>query len=206
MVAFGAYHGLNPGMGWLFALALGLQQRSSRAIWVALGPIAVGHAASLAVVAVAVLALGAVIRPAALELAAAALLLVMGGYKLLRYYRHPRWVGVRMTWHDLVTWSFLMATAHGAGLMAAPVLVEIADSPDTSAPAVAPAAGALALAVTIHTGAMLVVMAAVAWLVYHKLGLAVLRRGWINFDLIWAAALLVVGALALTRGLWAIGV
>jgi hypothetical protein len=193
-------------MGWLFALALGLQQRSERAIWVAMVPIALGHATSVGLVAGVVLALGALVSPARLELAAAACLLVFGAYKLRRYARHPRWVGMRVGLGDLFVWSFLMATAHGAGLMIAPLLVTIAEPMRMNGHAMPQASGALGLAVVVHTGAMLLVMALVAWIVYRRLGLAVLRRSWINFDLIWAVALLLVGAVALGRGLWQLGV
>lgn len=202
MAGFGAYHGLNPAMGWLFALALGLQQRSARAIWLALPFIALGHAVALALVAAAVLALGAILPFAVVDLLAALALLGFGAWKLRRYYRHPRWVGMRVGARDLVAWSFLMAVGHGAGLMVAPVLVVIA-GPEPGVP-VGATAQALGLAVVVHTAAMLAVMALVAWIVYRKLGLAVLRRGWVNFDLIWAAALLVVGVLALGRGIWEI--
>jgi hypothetical protein len=197
-------------MGWLFALALGLQQRSERAIWVSLAPIALGHAMSLVLVAGAVLALGTLVPMRALEIGAAVVLLGFGVYKLRTYYRHPRWVGMRVGMRDLFVWSFLMAAAHGAGLMVAPLLVDVAGtSHATHNPADAmqmmslgSAAGGLGRAVAVHTGAMLVVMALIAWIVYHKVGLAVLRRSWINFDLLWAIALLVVGALALAEPLW----
>jgi hypothetical protein len=122
-------------------------------------------------------------------------LLAFGVVKLLTYYRHPRWVGMRVGMRDLFLWSFLMAAAHGAGLMVAPTLLEIsaAEGPPTSWTS---GAGML-LAVVLHTLSMLAVMAIVASVVYRKLGLKILRRSWINFDLIWAAALLVVGATAL---------
>lgn len=190
MAAFGAYHGLNPGMGWLFALSLGLQRRSERAIALALIPIAAGHAASVAIVAGAVLALGALVSPRDLEIASACVLLAFGAYKLRTYYRHPRWVGMQVSMLDLVWWSFLMATAHGSGLMIAPTLITLSDTPH-------PDSAPLALAVAIHTAAMLAVMALVSWIVYKKVGLAVLRTSWVNFDLIWAVALLIVGSVAL---------
>jgi hypothetical protein len=200
MVGFGAYHGLNPGMGWLFALALGLQQRSERAIWVSLLPIAVGHAASITVVAVLVLVAESLISLTKLRLLTAAVLLAFGVYKLFTYYRHPRWVGMQVSLRDLFVWSFLMAVAHGAGLMVAPTLlsvVSLSGSPGQSFSAQA----ALLLAVVLHTLAMLLVMASVAWIVYKKLGLMVLRRSWINFDLIWAGALLLVGGIALVHAI-----
>jgi hypothetical protein len=212
VVGLGAYHGVNPGMGWLFAVALGLQQGSARAVLMALPPIALGHAASLVAVALLLAAAGAVLSPGALAVATALCLIGFGAYKLLRYYRHPRWVGMRVGARDLVAWSFLMATAHGAGLMLAPVLVGFGAPAASAAPAQAVheghvmAAGggsaglAWALAIGLHTAVLLTVMTAIAWVVYTRVGLSILRRGWVNFDLIWAAALIVVGVLALVTG------
>lgn len=196
MVGFGAYHGLNPGMGWLFALALGLQQKSERAIWVSLFPIAAGHAASIALVAVLVLLAGNLISLPKLRLLTAVVLLAFGVYKLFTYYRHPRWVGMRVNMRDLFAWSFVMAVAHGAGLMVAPVLLGVVNISGSPGANLSTGAG-LSLAVCLHTLAMLVVMAGIAWIVYKKLGLMVLKRSWINFDLIWAGALLLVGGIAL---------
>lgn len=196
MAGFGAYHGLNPAMGWLFALALGLQQRSERAIWRSLLPIAVGHAASLAVVALLVLVGTRFISTSTLSLLTAITLLAFGLYKLFNYYRHPRWVGMKVGTRDLLAWSFLMAVAHGAGLMVAPTLLNIASLCGSPHLQLSMGAG-LSLAVGVHTLTMFTVMAVIAWIVYKKLGLAVLRQSWINFDLIWAIALLIVGSVAL---------
>ena len=200
MIGFGAYHGLNPGMGWLFALSRGLQEKSEKAVWLSLIPIALGHATSIAIIAILVLAVGQFIEPRALQLATAALLLAFGFYKLFRYYRHPRWVGMRVGLRDLFFWSFLMASAHGAGLMIAPILVSMTSHTGHHQAGMFNSMLML-LAVTIHTLAMLAVMGLVAWVVYKKVGLAILKKGWFNFDLIWAGALLVVGGIALIRAL-----
>lgn len=200
MLAFGAFHGLNPGMGWLFALSLGLQQRSERVIWYSLLPIAAGHAASIGLVAVLLLAGLRFISLELLQWLTAASLLAFGFYKLFHYYRHPRWVGMKVHGRDLLWWSFLMATAHGAGLMLAPVLLGMAGSHSGHQGHIDPAlsgSGVVLLALAVHMLAMLLVMGATAWLVYRKLGLAVLRRRWVNFDLIWAVTLILVGAIAL---------
>src|SRR5215216_3812964 len=125
MMAFGAYHGLNPGMGWLFALSLGLQSQSDRAIWKSLFPIAAGHALSLLVVAMAVVAGARFLPVSFLEIATALVLMSFGIYKIFNYYRHPRWVGMQVGMCDLTWWSFLMATAHGAGLMIAPLVLSM---------------------------------------------------------------------------------
>lgn len=196
MIGFGAYHGMNPGMGWLFALALGLQQKSERAIWLSLVPISIGHAVSIVLVVVLVLAAGHLVSTSTLRFATATVLIVFGFVKLFTYYRHPRWVGMRVGMRDLFFWSFLMAAAHGAGLMVAPTLLEISTAGGEGGAGLTPGVGML-IAVGLHTLAMLTVMAIVALIVYRKLGLKILRRGWINFDLIWAVALLVVGATAL---------
>lgn len=219
MLAFGAYHGLNPGMGWLFALSLGLQRQSERAIWISLLPIAAGHALSLVLVAALVVAGARFISTTSLQVVTALLLIGFGLYKVFNYYRHPRWVGMQVGLRDLASWSFLMATAHGAGLMIAPVVLAMTGSGIASAPAVEAAtveasmAGANAAhqvtmgstltvgaGVLIHTLSMLAVMALIAWVVYRKFGLSILRRHWVNFDLIWAVALLVVGGVALLSG------
>lgn len=200
MLAFGAYHGLNPGMGWLFALSLGLQQRSGRAIWLSLVPIALGHAAALAVVALLVLVGAQFVSAAALQWLTAATLIGFGLYKIFNYYRHPRWVGMKVSLGDLGWWSFLMATAHGAGLMIVPALLGIVQSQALLGyPAQhthLAAGGSMVVAIVVHTASMLVVMAVIAWAVYKWVGLAILRQRWFNFDLVWAIALLVVGVVA----------
>jgi hypothetical protein len=224
LILLGAYHGINPAMGWLFAVALGLQERSRAAVLRAFAPIALGHAASVAAVVGLVAVAQAFIPSEVLRLAGAAALIGYGGYKLFLRAAHPRWVGMRVNFRDLTAWSFLMSTAHGAGLMLVPVLLRLAPAapvraahvmPDgtvMSAAAMMPAghAGHMMLAgaapsanlaaVGLHTAAMFLVMAVVAVVVYEKLGLAILRRVWLNLDLLWAAALIVAGALTLALG------
>ncbi|MEZ4599929.1 MAG: hypothetical protein R2940_09075 [Syntrophotaleaceae bacterium] len=195
VIGFGAFHGINPGMGWLFALSLGLQKKSARAVWLSLLPIAAGHALSVGLVALLILAGIQLVSTTVLQLVTADLLLVFGLYKLVNYYRHPRWVGMKVNLRDLFWWSFLMATAHGAGLMVAPAFMEFGHR-SPHAHHMQPGIG-LFLAVVAHTLAMLLVMGSVAWIVYRRFSLAILRRNWINFDLIWAAALLIVGVIAL---------
>ncbi|MFV8783900.1 hypothetical protein ACNKU7_15890 [Microbulbifer sp. SA54] len=199
MLGFGAFHGLNPGMGWLFALSLGLQQQRERVIWLALLPIAAGHALAIACSAALVLLGSQLISLAALQWLTAGTLLLFGIYKLFNYYRHPRWVGMKVGLRDLFLWSFLMATAHGAGLMVVPALIGVAglDGGHAAHGGHGMHGGSsMLLAVVMHTGAMLLVMGATAWVVYRKLGLAILRQHWINFDLIWAVALLAAAAIA----------
>ena len=192
----GAYHGLNPGMGWLFAVMLGLQERQRVAVLRALPPIALGHEASIGLVA-ALLAVAQVVTAADLLRPVSAVgLIAFGVFKLARSRWHPRWVGMRVSGRDLVVWSFLMSSAHGAGLMLVPVLLGLPPAPTTpDIPTIGLSSQTLlqdAAAVMVHTLAMLAVMGAVAVVVYEKLGLDVLRRAWLNVDLLWSAA--VVGA------------
>ena len=189
--ALGAFHGLNPAMGWLFALALGLQEHSRRAVLAALIPIALGHALSVGLVALLLGAAGLAVPARGLGLATAVVLIAFGLFRLARPYAHPRWVGMRVGFRDLVLWSFLMATAHGAGLMLAPVFLGL-PGPASHLHA----SGGLAIPAA-HTGAMLLVTGALALAIYETVGLALLRRAWINLDLIWAAALIAAGAVLL---------
>jgi hypothetical protein len=194
LALLGAYHGVNPAMGWLFAVALGLQEGRRSAVLRALPPIALGHEASIALVVALVGGLQTVADPAWLRLAAAVALVGFGLFKLARPRSHPRWVGLRVSGRDLVVWSFLMSSAHGAGLMLLPLLLGLPtaghghDLPALGSGALLAAAAALA-----HTLAMLAAMGAVALVVYEKVGLGVLRRAWINLDAIWAGAVVTAG-------------
>jgi hypothetical protein len=189
LAGLGAFHGLNPAMGWLFAVALGLQRESMRAVLWSLLPIALGHAISIAVVVAGLALLQAVIGLPALQWGAALLLIGFGVYRLAA--RHRGRGGMQVGFGDLVLWSFLMATAHGAGLMLVPVLLHL---PVHAAHANHLQPGMGAAAVAVHTAALLAVAGAVAVVVYRWVGLAFLRRGWINVDLIWAIALIAAGA------------
>ncbi|HEV8346028.1 MAG TPA: hypothetical protein VGQ16_05615 [Vicinamibacterales bacterium] len=198
LLFLGAFHGINPGMGWLFAVALGMQENRSAAVWRALLPIGVGHACAVAAaVALGILA-GIVLPLHVIRWPIAAILVMLGVQRLVRH-RHPRYGSMRIGLVGLTIWSFLVATAHGAGLMVLPVWLRMSatagghsahlhDSPDL-------ASGLAAIAV--HSGSYLLVTAAIAWIVFHKLGVGLLRKAWINLDLIWAVALIASGALTL---------
>jgi hypothetical protein len=216
LLALGAFHGLNPAMGWLFAVSLGLQERRLRAVVVALGPIALGHALAIGIAAIAVGTLGLVIPQRLLLALGGVALLAFAAYKVITRFRHPRWVGMRVGPRELVMWSFLMASAHGAGMMLVPVLVALRGDAVASALAHAEHVGhmghqmpggndsllpALA-AVGLHSAAMLAVAGTLAVVVYQHVGLEVLRRAWVNLDLIWVGALVVVGGMAPGLGLW----
>jgi hypothetical protein len=194
LILLGAWHGLNPGMGWLFSVALGLQQRSRRAVFLALLPIALGHALAIGLVVLLVYLVGAVIPYRWLQIGSAATLFSIAIWKLWRA-RHPTWVGMRVNFLDLTTWSWLMASAHGAGLMVVPVLLGgrsvFCGATSASANALVSFHPLIATAaVSVHTLSHLIIAGLLAWVVYDFVGLAVLRRSWINLDLIWCFSLL----------------
>lgn len=201
----GMFHGVNPAMGWLFAVALGLQEQKRAAVFRALPPMVIGHALSIGIIIAAVLLARVSVPPLPLKIAAAAILFAFGLYRLFRA-RHPNWVGMRVSFGDLTLWSFVMASAHGAGLMLVPFFLGSSAPQDLHDHGAHHHAAAftnfsgpslLAAAVTIHTLGYLLVTALVAILVYEKLGIAILRRAWFNIDLIWMVALMVTGVFIL---------
>jgi hypothetical protein len=195
LVLLGAYHGLNPGMGWLFAVARGLQNRSRGAVLSSLLPIAIGHEASIVIVVIAVSLTEQFLPPYLIRLVAALVLVSFGVYKLLKPRTHPAGFGMRVGFVGLTGWSFMMSTAHGAGLMLAPVLLGLPvygafhSLRELSLQAVA--------AASLHVVAMLLVMGIVSVVVYEKIGLRILRRGWFNLDLGWSLVLIASGAITL---------
>lgn len=206
LAGLGAYHGLNPAMGWLFALALGLQEKRRSAVVRALLPIALGHAAAVAVT-ILLWRLAQFLLPIpTLKLSVAALLFALGAYRLFRA-SHPRGAGMRVGAKDLLVWSFLMASAHGAGLMLLPVLLAqpMPGMTHASTGAMPALPGSLNISrmvvvVVVHTVSMLAVAGVLAILffeAYEKFGLHLLQKAWLNFDLIWAVALLLAGAVVL---------
>ena len=205
MVFLGAYHGINPGMGWLFAVALGMQQRSARGVGRALPPIALGHAAAVAVVLSAVALAQVVVPPDALKRVVALTLMKLGLSRLWRH-RHPRFGDMQVTFRDLTIWSFLMASAHGAGVMVIPFVMRMptALSAASHEHAMHLMSGgtnvtAGAVAVGVHTLAYFTVMTLTAWLVYWRLGLSLLRKAWFNMDWLWAGALVLTGMVVLLK-------
>lgn len=206
LAALGLFHGLNPAMGWLFAVALALQERRLTAIFRALVPIAVGHMAAIALFAGAVILLGWALPRSIVAIVAGLLLLSFAAWRALTRFRHPR-TRFRARARELAVWSFLMANAHGAGLMVAPLLAALGHPVTDQAHASHMAdfglpIGAATLAVLVHTGAMWLTMMAVSLLVYRELGIEIVQRTWINVDRLWIATLVIAGLLSLGIGLW----
>jgi hypothetical protein len=197
LAGLGAFHGLNPAMGWLFAVALGLQEHSRNGVLRALPPIVLGHAASVLVTLGLVSMASLAAPPKAISYGVAALVCGFGVWRLVRR-RHPRWVGMKVTRWQLAGWSFLMATAHGAGLMVLPVALhsEHAGHGGHEGHGAMALASQSLLATGIHTLAMLATTTVLALLVYERLGVAVLRKAWFNLDFAWAVALIGAGTFA----------
>jgi hypothetical protein len=200
LAGLGAFHGINPGMGWLFAVALGLQERQRGAVWRALVPLGAGHLAAVAAAVGAAAVSGLVVPLDRLTYVVAFLLVGLGCRRLVRH-DHPRGVGMRVGWIGLGAWSFLMASAHGAGLMVVPFVIGLGATPagaaaacHTAAPWVA-GTGAAVAGTLVHGAGYLAVTAVTAVLVYEKLGVGILRTAWVNLDLIWAIALIITGVL-----------
>ena len=201
LISLGAFHGINPGMGWLFAVALGMQERRRGAVLRALVPLGAGHALAVAASVGVAFAVGAVVPIRDLRWPIGGVLVTLG---IMRFFshRHPRWVGMRVGMGGLTAWSFLMATAHGAGLMVVPVFVGMSMAGGGAhmhhaATAAGTNAGLALFATALHAVSYLAVTAVVALLVFEKLGVGILRRAWFNLDLIWAGALVATGAVTL---------
>jgi len=200
----GIFHGINPAMGWLFAVALGLQEQKRAAVFRALPPMVLGHALSIGIIIATVMLARVSLPHRAVRIMGAAILFAFGFYRLLRS-RHPTWVGMRVGFGDLTLWSFVMASAHGAGLMLVPFFLASPAAGDAyqhgahhgasfanfSAPSL------LAGSVIVHTLGYLLTTALLAILVYEKLGVAILRRAWFNIDFVWMLALMITGAFIL---------
>ena len=204
MVFLGAYHGINPGMGWLFAVALGMQHGSARGVWRALPPIALGHAAAVGVVVLTAALARLVVPLDALNVLVASVLMTLGLYRLWRH-RHPRFGGMQVGFRDLTLWSFLMASAHGAGFMVLPFVMPTAATRRSRGPRPCASRGcgerrtSPPRAVALHTLAYFTVMVLAAWVVYRKLGLGLLRKAWFNMDWLWAGALVLTGMVVLLK-------
>jgi hypothetical protein len=196
LLLLGAFHGVNPGMGWLFAVALGMQENRRKAVWRAMLPLAVGHGLAIATVLVLAGLTGALLPPWMLRITVALMLVSLGTYRLVRQ-RHPRGRGMRVGMIGLTVWSFLMASAHGAGLMVLPVVLAAAPRHSDHGGHTSGLAMSGAFATGVHGVGYLLATALAATVCYEIVGLTWLRKGWVNVDALWAAALILTGVVAL---------
>jgi hypothetical protein len=206
VVASGLYHGVSPGMGWPLAVSAGLIERSSRALVAALWPLTVGHLLATFVVILPFALLVAIVEWQQQIQVGASLLVI--GFGVLRFVsrRHPR-VLARIRPTQLGLWSFVVAIAHGAGLMLVPIYLGLCRAADLDKSEQAAGAllnanlGMAVLVSVVHSGAMIAAGGFLAWLVYRYLGLTFVSRSWFNLDATWAFSLVLVGALSLTISL-----
>jgi hypothetical protein len=192
LVLLGAFHGINPAMGWLFAVALGMQEQRRQAVWRALLPLGLGHGIAIALAIVCATMLGIALPRNVLRWAVAVLLIALGLLFLFRH-PHPRWAAMRVSMTDLTFWSFLVGTVHGAGLMVVPVFLGMTEHNSAHIHLGTNDAKVALLATGVHAASYLIVTGLIASLVFEKFGVNFLRKAWINVDLIWAAALVMTG-------------
>ncbi len=197
VAALGAFHGINPAMGWLFAVALGLHRQSRATVVASLLPIALGHALSIAGVALLLVTAGLLVPGNVVRIGSGMALLAWAIYHWRFGHRHRVRFGMQTGLLGLAAWSFLMSTAHGAGVMLWPALMPSCLPEGTTASGLGAPMTAAVAGVGIHTLAMLATTAVTAVLVYEWVGVAVLRRAWLNVDLVWTLALAATAALLL---------
>jgi hypothetical protein len=205
VVALGLYHGINPAMGWPLAVANGMAEQRARAVFATLLPLGGGHFMAIAIALAPFAWLGWYLEwNRAIRIGAGAAVLLFGAFKLVSR-RHPRLLA-RIPPTRLAWWSFLMATAHGAGLMLVPFMLGLCATPAADGTGHAAAMNFLVranldtalLVGAVHTLASLLAGIVMAWLVYRYLGLRFLRRAWLNLDAVWGASLVLAGA----TGVW----
>lgn len=184
-VLFGLFHGVNPAMGWLFALFRALFHKDRSLLFKSLGPIALGHALSVGIVVLVMVGAQSLLPVTPVRWGAAVIVLAVGLYKLWRVGRHPGWRSLQVKNWDLFLWSFLCATSHGSGLMLVPALFGHQGF------------GTALLIMGLHSGVMLLAMASIAVLIHDRVDLNRVRRFWLNFDLVWAYGLVVAGVLSI---------
>lgn len=202
VILSGVYHGVNPGMGWPLAVSSGLMEGRGRSLVKALGALAVGHLLAMLALLLPFSMLTVLVSWQTEIRAGAAGLVIAAGIYLLINRRHPR-ILARVAPSRLVLWSFLAATAHGAGLMLVPIYLGISGT-DPGADAHAAARhlmgsniGSALVVALAHTAAMMMAGGVLAAATYCYLGLRFVSRTWFNLDLVWALSLILVGLSAL---------
>ena len=214
VVAIGVYHGLNPAMGWPLAVANGMTEKRGAAVFVTWLPLGMGHLLAMALVLVPFALLAWMLQwGREIRIGAGALVLLFGVSRLF-LRRHPRWLArIRPT--QLVLWSFLTATAHGAALRLLPILMGLCETPAAAAAVASTSAfdheaamglmrSSVGTAVTVslvHTAAMIGSGLGVAWVVYRYLGLRALRAAWFDLERVWALGLIASGVAAVAMAL-----
>jgi hypothetical protein len=206
VVALGVYHGINPAMGWPLAVANGMAERRARSVFAALLPLGGGHFMAIAIALAPFAWLSWYAQwNHAIRIGAGTVVLLFGAFKLINR-RHPRMLA-RIPPSRLAWWSFLMASAHGAGLMLVPFMLGLCSTPAPGATAAVmnfmarANLGTAVLVAAVHALASLLAGISMAWVVYRYLGLRFLRRAWLNLDVAWGASLVLAGAAGIALGM-----
>jgi hypothetical protein len=198
VILSGLYHGVNPGMGWPLAVSAGLMEGRHRAMGKAIAALAAGHLLAMLAILLPFSMMTALLRwEVEIRIGAGLLVVAMGIYLLINR-RHPRFLA-RIPPTRLMLWSFLVAMAHGAGLMLVPIYLGICgiDAGDTGHEAARElmsenVASAFLVALA-HTAAMTIAGGIIALTIYFYFGIRFLSRTWFNLDVVWASSLVLVG-------------
>ncbi|MEL6170580.1 MAG: hypothetical protein AAGK67_05770 [Pseudomonadota bacterium] len=210
VLASGLYHGANPGMGWPLAVSGALFERKLSALWRALAALGVGHVLAMAVILLPFAVVFTLQEHQREIRIGAALIVTAMGIGLLIWRRHPRFLS-RVKPSRLALWSFLVATAHGAGLMLLPIYlglcgIDVGETKGAHADhlgtfdVIAMNAQMAMMVALAHTLAMILSGGAIALAVHQVLGLKFVSTSWFNLDMVWALSLVVVGGISL----WAV--
>lgn len=202
VILSGLYHGVSPAMGWPLAVSAGLFERNSRAVVLALGPLAGGHLLAMLLILLPFSILATLVFwQRQIQIGASLLVIVFGVYRFIDR-RHSRALA-RIRPSQLALWSFAVAIAHGAGLMLVPIYLGLCrtvgiDPGHAAANTLIGAhLGMAVLVSTVHSAAMIAAGGAMAWLAYRHLGLELVSRSWFNLEAVWAASLVIVGSASL---------
>lgn len=170
----GLYHGINPAMGWLLATSVGIEYRSRKALFFALIALTLGHATAIGTVIFGIGWLKLYIPFHFIQTITAITLFALGGYHLYRHW-HPKWMTLHVGYSTIFFWSFVVASAHGAGIMLIPFLMD---------------KGGLLL-LCIHTLGYFFAALGASFFLFETLKLNLLQKKWMNFELIWSLSLLI---------------
>jgi len=208
VILSGIYHGVNPGMGWPLAVSAALMKKRHWAMLPALAALAAGHFLAMIAMLLPFSFIKSLLQWDFEIRFGAGVLLVLLGLFLLIYNKHPRFLA-RIKPTQLGLWSFLIAMAHGAGLMLVPIYLGFTQ-PETAMHTGHMATGemismnvGIALFVSfVHTMAMIFSGAILAVIIYFWVGLKFLSSGWFNMDRIWAISLVFVGLISILTLFW----
>ena len=211
VAGLGLYHGVNPAMGWPLAVANGMAARRGSEVFATLLPLGGGHFLAIAVALLPFAWLSWYAEwSRAIRIGAGVAVLAFGAFKLIKR-RHPRLLA-RIPPTRLAWWSFLMATAHGAGLMLVPFMLGLCAAPSSETGHGAVMADVMAYLARANLGTAVLVAAVhalvsiltgigMAWAVYRYLGLRFLQRAWLDLDAVWGASLVIAGAAGIALGM-----